>query len=109
MPTRPPSLKVSRKASTSGNWDGRKSRQARGYGRAHELMRERVLREEPLCYMCLALDPPRYSPAIIADHKVPKSEGGTDDRENYGGACAPCHTAKTARESARGRKRARSL
>ena len=68
-------------------------------------MRERVLREEPLCYLCLAMTPPRYTPATVADHKITKSEGGTDDRENYGGACESCHRAKTARESARGRKR----
>lgn len=68
-------------------------------------MRARVLAEEPLCYIGLAMDPPEYHPATIADHKVPKSEGGTDDRENYGGACEPCHRAKTARESARARIR----
>lgn len=66
-------------------------------------MREVVLREEPLCYMCLAMDPPRYTPSVIADHRTPKAEGGTDDRENYGGACEPCHKAKTAAEAARGR------
>lgn len=70
-------------------------------------MRERVLAEEPLCYMCLAMDPPICTASTIADHKVPKSEGGTDDRDNYGGACAPCHRRKTAEEAARGARRAR--
>lgn len=71
-------------------------------------MREQVLREEPLCRPCLEMDPPRYTPSTIADHIVPKAEGGTDDRENYQGSCKPCHVVKIAQESARGRKRARS-
>ncbi len=71
-------------------------------------MREQVLREEPLCYIGLAMDPPQYHPSSIADHKIPKSEGGTDDRANYGGACDPCHKRKTAAEAARARLRNRS-
>jgi 5-methylcytosine-specific restriction protein A len=71
-------------------------------------MRRRVLREEPLCRACLAMDPPRYSPSEIADHIIPKAEGGTDDRENYQGLCKPCNVIKTARESQRGRDRSRS-
>lgn len=105
MPIRPPSLKGKPKGTRPSNWSKRESRQARGYGRAHDLMRERVLREEPLCRPCLAQDPPRYTPSTIADHVVPKAEGGTDDRENYQGSCDPCHRLKTAKESARGRKR----
>ena len=70
-------------------------------------MRRIVLAEEPLCRMCLAMEPPRYTPSTIADHIKPKAEGGTDDRENYQGACDPCSKAKTARESARARRRSR--
>jgi 5-methylcytosine-specific restriction protein A len=95
-----------RPARRASNWSKRKSRHERGYGRAHELMRERVLREEPLCRMCLAMDPPRYTPATIADHIVPRAEGGTDERENYQGLDAECHKAKTAKEAARARRRA---
>lgn len=69
------------------------------------MMRRQVLREEPLCRICLAMDPPRYSPTTIADHVVPKAEGGGDERENYQGACGPCHAMKTAAESARARRR----
>ncbi|WP_156002640.1 HNH endonuclease [Sphingomonas melonis] len=68
-------------------------------------MRAQVLREEPLCRICLAMDPPRFTPTAIADHIVPKAEGGTDDRDNYQGACVPCHKAKTAEEAARARRR----
>lgn len=70
-------------------------------------MRRVVLAEEPLCRMCLGMEPPRYSPSTIADHIVNKADGGTDDRSNYQGACDPCSKAKTARESARGRRRPR--
>jgi len=89
------------------NWS-RKSRQERGYGRAHELMRESVLQEEPLCRACLDMKPPRYTPSTIADHVVPKAEGGGDERENYQGLCAECSRIKTAREARRGSRRARS-
>ncbi len=67
-------------------------------------MRARVLLEEPLCRVCLASDPQRYSQSTIADHIVPKSQGGCDDRENYQGICDPCHVLKTARESADARR-----
>ena len=97
-------LKARPKAKPS-NWSKRESRQARGYGRAHELMRAQVLREEPLCRACLAMNPSRTSASQVADHIIPKAEGGTDDRENYQGLCKPCDVLKTARESARGRKR----
>ncbi len=105
MPSRPPSLKQRTRQPKATSWSKRESRQARGYGRDHELMRKRVLTEEPLCRLCLEADPPRVTPTTIADHIVPKAEGGTDDRDNYQGACGPCHIAKTARESARARLR----
>ena len=75
-------------------------------------MRALVLREEPLCEMCLAMAPPRYTPSGIADHRIPKAEGGTDDRENYQALGYPlsrypngcdCHRIKTEAEAARAR------
>ncbi len=72
-------------------------------------MRERVLAEEPICVACLAMDPPRYTPSHVADHIIPKTEEGTDERENYQGLCDECSRIKTAKEAARGaRRRARS-
>jgi 5-methylcytosine-specific restriction protein A len=68
-------------------------------------MRVQVLREEPLCVICLAKNPPEITPSCIADHKVPKAEGGTDDRDNYQGICRPCDIIKTAAEAARARAR----
>lgn len=105
MPNRPPSLRV-RKASAgrpASNWDKRKTRQQRGYGREHDAMRKRVLIEEPLCRECTKAG--RVEATTVADHIKPKAEGGTDDRDNYQGLCRPCSTAKTARESGRARRR----
>lgn len=108
MPSQPPRFqpKGAPQSRTKG-WasTSRKSRQERGYGRAHDLMRARVLSEEPLCRTCLAMNPSRVTPAIIADHIVPKAEGGSDERENYQGVCDPCHRAKTAEEASRARRR----
>jgi 5-methylcytosine-specific restriction protein A len=105
VPMRPPGLRKPRRATApTSNWNRRTSRQARGYGRAHDRMRAIVLAEEPLCRICLEAEPQRITPSTIADHRVPKSQGGTDDRENYQGVCDPCHVAKTARESADARR-----
>ena len=108
MPSQPRRfmLKGAQSVAPVSGWKAtsRKSRQARGYGRAHEVMRQQVLREEPLCRICLALGRPRYTPSTITDHIVPKAEGGGDERENYQGVCSPCHKAKTAAEAARARR-----
>lgn len=105
MPTRPPNLRnrAARPARQLSNWDKRKTRQQRGYGREHDAMRKRVLAEEPLCRECSRAG--RIAATTIADHIKPKAEGGTDDRDNYQGLCKPCSTAKTARESGRARRR----
>jgi 5-methylcytosine-specific restriction protein A len=66
-------------------------------------MRKRILIEEPLCRECLKRD--RVTATTIADHIIPKAEGGTDDRENYQGLCDPCSSAKTAAEAARAQGR----
>ncbi|WIA57814.1 HNH endonuclease signature motif containing protein [Sphingobium sp. WTD-1] len=99
MRSRPPSLKQKPRAKAWAST--RKSRQERGYGREHDRMREIVLREEPLCRPCHARG--RITPATIADHIKPLSEGGSGERENYQGICKPCHDVKTAEEAARAR------
>lgn len=104
MPSKPPSL---RKGLPRPAWSTsrRASRQERGYGRVHDLMRQRVLREEPLCRTCTEAG--YVERTTVADHIIPKAEGGTDGRGNYQGLCDPCHVRKTAKESARARARAR--
>lgn len=66
-------------------------------------MRKVVLSEEPLCRECQKHG--RVAATTVADHIVPKAEGGSDDRGNYQGLCDACSRAKTALEAARGRRR----
>jgi 5-methylcytosine-specific restriction protein A len=110
MPSRPPGLKAKPKAQAS-RWNRTQSTTERGYGWKHQKMRERVLREEPLCRMCFDATPRRYTPSGIADHIIPKAEGGTDDRSNYQALGDPkdcdCHVRKTAEEAKRALQRAR--
>lgn len=106
MPTRPPQFNAKSKPSKPKAWaTSRKSRQARGYGREHEIMRDIVLREEPLCRVCQSEG--RVTAATIADHIKPLAEGGTGDRDNMQPICRPCHHFKTAAESKRARDRRR--
>jgi 5-methylcytosine-specific restriction enzyme A len=79
---------------------------ARGYGWRWQQLRDRVLREEPLCYYCKAMG--FTVAATSVDHMTPKERGGTDARTNLVGACKPCNDAKkdqTADEFLRARKK----
>jgi len=106
MPTRPPSLRPAKpRAPWSSTPRARGTRQQRGYGRKHDAMRAQVLREEPLCRACADLG--RITATEVADHIVPKAEGGTDERSNYQGLCGRCHKGKTGEESRRGVRRHR--
>ena len=69
------------------------SRQSRGYGAAHDRMREHLKRTVILCEECTRQG--RTTIGTHADHIVPKAKGGTDDRSNYQWLCAPCHAAKS--------------
>jgi 5-methylcytosine-specific restriction protein A len=67
-------------------------------------MRVRILKRDcGLCQVCLRTGD--ITKADSVDHIVPKAEGGTDDDDNLQSICVPCHTAKTAQESARARRR----
>lgn len=82
-----------------------RTRQQRGYGRQHDEMRKLVLIEEPYCRECIRTGAVPPARTVIADHIKPLSEGGSADRDNYQGLCARHSAAKTARESARARRR----
>lgn len=72
----------------------------RGYGQKHREWRERVLRRDPWCKRC------GLRPSTVADHIVPKSEGGAPfDLRNGQGMCEECHNAKRGEESGRARRR----
>ena len=87
----------------------RTSRHARGYGRAHEKIREQLLREVILCEACQRKTPPRVTAGCIADHIVPLAKGGKTERSNYQLLCRPCSEVKTAQENGRTvRKRTRT-
>lgn len=91
-------------ASKHGGWSNprRGSRHERGYGSRWEQQRKRILARD--CGLCLpCLHEGSVTPASIVDHRVPKFEGGGDDEANLQTICAPCHDAKTAAESLRGR------
>jgi 5-methylcytosine-specific restriction enzyme A len=82
----------------------RGSRHERGYGADWARRRVRILKRDcGLCQPCLRNS--EVTKATQVDHIVPKAEGGTDDDDNLQAICSPCHTAKTAQESARARSR----
>lgn len=72
--------------------DERPSAAMRGYGSAWRARRAHVLRRSPVCQACGS------SPAQHVDHIAPRAQGGGDDLANLQALCAPCHSAKTARE-----------
>ncbi|WP_422398452.1 HNH endonuclease [Teredinibacter turnerae] len=91
------------------NWSQRKrSRSGRG-GRPWERKRKAVFeRDKYLCQKhlergALVAVTLHGDDAGICDHKVPLSEGGTDDEDNLQTLCKECSGDKTKAESARGR------
>ncbi len=75
-------------------WDhGGKTRQARGYGRAHDLMRKHLMQTVITCEECARQG--RTTVGTHADHIIPKAKGGSDDRDNYALLCAVCHALKS--------------
>jgi 5-methylcytosine-specific restriction protein A len=62
-------------------------------------IRKQILkRDNYLCLACLALG--RYIPAEEVDHKIPISQGGSDDPSNLQSLCSLCHREKTDTEVA---------
>ena len=97
MPQRPPIHNSRGKAKRHTADAYRGSPSSRGYDRNHEKRRQMVLGRDPLCVQCLAEG--RTRPAVIYDHVVPMSEGGSkDDLANSQGLCVECHNRKSARE-----------
>lgn len=71
----------------------RTSRQSRGYGAAHDRMRQHLLDTVITCEECERRG--RVTPGHIADHIIPKAQGGTDERTNYQLLCQACSDEKT--------------
>jgi 5-methylcytosine-specific restriction enzyme A len=66
----------------------RRSRRAERVGPGWHDVRRMVLLEEPECRVCGA-------PSTQVDHIIPVSQGGSSQRDNLQGLCAPCHKAKS--------------
>ena len=85
-----------RKEADATDRDRRGSAASRGYDKDHRRWREAVLARDPACVECL--EHGNVTPAVVADHIIPLSEGGTWHLENGQGLCIPCHNRKTMRE-----------
>lgn len=91
-------------ASESG-WQNdrvRGTRHQRGYGTGWDKLRKRILaRDGHLCQCeeCQAEGRPLLATEV--DHRVPKSQGGTDAEDNLRAINKDCHRRKTLRESRR--------
>ena len=82
------------------------SRQSRGYGRAWEITRARILeRDAHLCQPCKRKD--RLTVGNEVHHITPKSKGGSDDDSNLETTCHPCHEEADAKALGRTVKRHR--
>ena len=62
-------------------------------GRPWRRLRARVLSDCPLCVHCQREG--RVTAATEVDHRVPLSQGGTDDPSNLDPVCTACHKIKT--------------
>ena len=69
------------------------------YGKEWRIIRDRYLREHPLCEDCLIYG--HFTPATEVHHSLPLSRGGTHEWENLRALCKRCHSSKTAREGGR--------
>lgn len=70
----------------------RPSAAERGYTSPEwKALRLRVLTRDPLCVVC------RQVPSSIADHIVPKAQGGQDVLSNLRGVCRQCDSRDTAK------------
>ena len=69
------------------------------YDNGWRKLRNRRIKEEPLCRHCLAKD--RITPATQVDHIKPRRDGGLDEWDNTQSLCTDCHRVKTADENRR--------
>lgn len=68
------------------------TRQQRGYGRAYQLARKRLLASSPACHWCGA-------PATTADHEPPIAEVGYPHLQLVP-SCGPCNFGRRSRRPA---------
>lgn len=75
----------------------RGSSSQRGYGSAWREIRDRFIRENPLCIFCQAEG--RIVPATDVDHIIAKRDGGRDEWSNLRSLCHACHSRRTVRDN----------
>ncbi len=88
----------SRKAARAAFDKKRGSSRSRGYDRRHEAWRKAILARDVLCKINILCSPELPAIATVADHVIPLAAGGDWSLENGQGACASCHSHKTATE-----------
>lgn len=76
--------------------DVRPGASVRGYDHRWHKTSKRHLKTEPLCRLCKAAG--FIVAAVLVDHIIPLSQGGTDGPTNRQSLCRPCHAKKTAKE-----------
>lgn len=59
------------------------------YGRAWKRIRNKYITEHPMCEECFKNN--IYKPADEVHHKLPISDGGTNERSNLVSLCHSCH------------------
>ena len=69
------------------------------YGRAWKRIRDRYIKEHPLCEECRRQG--RLTPAEEVHHVLPLSHGGTNSMDNLMSLCTSCHSRITARDGGR--------
>lgn len=65
-------------------------------GYAWMKIREKVLRLEPICYICKAKG--KITLGKEVDHIKALINGGTNDMENLAAVCVPCHQEKSRKD-----------
>ena len=63
-----------------------------GNNPAWRARRAAVLARDPVCTLC------GQAPSTVAEHRIPKRSGGSDDMRNLRGTCKTCADRKTATE-----------
>jgi 5-methylcytosine-specific restriction protein A len=103
MPMKPRVLGAKPKAPRQRAPDLRPNSGVRGYTKGWRQLRAQVLREEPLCRLCLKGSAglrPRVEPAVEVDHIVPVTLAPELrlKRSNLQPLCKRCHRLKTIME-----------
>jgi len=73
------------------------------YGRSWKRIRDLYIAAHPLCEQCHKLG--QFTPATEVHHIKPLSQGGDNDFLNLMSLCTSCHSAITAREGGRWKRR----